>query len=174
VALGERMSLSGGAGVVLIGGGLFTMWRGRSAARAQAADGAFALALASGVATSSYSVIDKAALARAPLGPYVAAMFLLTAAIFTLFNRLSGNGRFRSREGSATAYAVGLVTALTYGLVLVAVSMAKVSYVAAVRESSMVFGIALGWSLLGERVSLTALLGAVMIAAGVAAIALGG
>jgi drug/metabolite transporter (DMT)-like permease len=119
-------------------------------------------------------VIDKAAISRVPVGPYIAAMFLLTAALLSTFNRLVRPVAPRPRAGQTTAFAVGIITAMTYGLVLVAASMARVSYVAAVRESSMVFGIVLGWSVLGERVGFTTLVGAFMIVAGVAAIALGG
>jgi drug/metabolite transporter (DMT)-like permease len=174
LALGERLSLAGGAGVALIGAGLFTMWRGQSRPQAPAAEGAFLLACASGVATSAYSVVDKAALSRAPVGAYLAAVFLLTATLFSIVNRLVRNGASRPRARMGTATAVGLVTAVTYGLVLLAASMARVSYVAAARESSMVFGMALGRIVLGERIGPVTLAGAVMIVAGVTAIALGG
>jgi uncharacterized membrane protein len=55
--------------------------------------------------------------------------------------------------------------------VLGALELAPAASVAAVRETSVVFAVLLGWAALGERVTRTRLGGAALVAAGVALVA---
>ena len=68
---------------------------------------------------------------------------------------------------------VGIISPVSYVLVLYAVKLAPLSHVAPAREVSMLFAALLGGQLLGESDRLVRLLGAVFIAAGVMMLALG-
>ena len=69
---------------------------------------------------------------------------------------------------------VGVATMLTYMLVLQAYSMARVSYVGAVREVSIVLAALVGWRWLGERFGARRLAGAICIFVGILFIAAAG
>jgi drug/metabolite transporter (DMT)-like permease len=60
----------------------------------------------------------------------------------------------------------GLASVVAYSLVLTAVKLAPVGYVAALRESSVVLGAAAGWLLLHERLAKARVISAAVIAAG--------
>jgi uncharacterized membrane protein len=67
---------------------------------------------------------------------------------------------------------VGFLSGFTYLMILFALTMSKVSYVAAVREVSIVLSAYFGIVHLGERHGAQKLLGAVLITVGVIAIGL--
>ena len=67
---------------------------------------------------------------------------------------------------------VGFLSAFTYLMILFALTMSKVSYVAAVREVSIVLSAYFGIVYLGEKHGRQKLLGAVLITLGVVAIGL--
>jgi drug/metabolite transporter (DMT)-like permease len=64
----------------------------------------------------------------------------------------------------------GLASVLAYSMVLAAVRFAPVGYVAALRESSVVLGAALGWLLLRERLGRARLASSLVVAAGLVAL----
>ncbi len=68
---------------------------------------------------------------------------------------------------------VGIISPVSYVLVLYAVKVAPLSHVAPAREVSMLFAALLGGQLLGEGDRVARVLGALLIAAGVIALALG-
>ena len=68
---------------------------------------------------------------------------------------------------------VGIGTFAAYGLVLAALELAPAAAVSAVRETSVVFAVAIAALFLGERVSAARAAGAVVVAAGVALVAVG-
>ena len=69
--------------------------------------------------------------------------------------------------------AVGIISPVSYVLVLYAVKVAPLSHLAPAREVSMLFAALIGGQLLGESDRLLRILGAAFIAAGVMALALG-
>jgi uncharacterized membrane protein len=71
------------------------------------------------------------------------------------------------------AIVVGVVSPVSYVLVLYALQLAPLSHVAPAREVSMLFAALIGGHLLGEGDRLSRLMGAASIAAGVMALALG-
>jgi uncharacterized membrane protein len=68
---------------------------------------------------------------------------------------------------------VGIVSPVSYVLVMYAMQLAPLSHVAPAREVSMLFAALVGGQLLGEGERLPRLLGAGLIAVGVLALALG-
>jgi uncharacterized membrane protein len=61
---------------------------------------------------------------------------------------------------------------VTYGAVLFAYSMGRISYVGSIREVSIVFGALMGWRFLGEKFGLVRAIGAGIIFAGIVIIAI--
>ena len=69
---------------------------------------------------------------------------------------------------------VGILTLVTYALVLQAYALGRVSYAGAVREVSVVFAALVGWRWLGEGFGGWRVAGALLIFAGILVIAIAG
>lgn len=155
-------------------------------ARLLPGEGAGALcALANALVIAAYTVNDArgARLSHAPMA-YALWSFALTAPP-TLLWLLRGQGapallRGHAREpielpralrGLARGLGGGLCSVASYALALWAMTRAPVGQVAALRETSMLFGVLLAWLALGERPPRRALVAVVCIAAGAAALA---
>lgn len=181
LALGERLSPVAVAGIGLIVAGCYInnlpalSWKSLLAPLS-APGPAVRLALATGLATSLYTVVDKVAVGRlgAPALPYLWLTYAGPGVVLTL---VRGRGRrplAALRDGGwRTALAVGLLSPLTYLLVLLAMRISPVSAVAAAREVTLLFGAILGVKVLGEGYGPPRVAGAVGIALGVMALALG-
>jgi drug/metabolite transporter (DMT)-like permease len=183
VFLGEHISALGGLGIVAVVGGVFLVAGGPELFR-QAPDPlqrarirkGVVYGLLTGVFIASYTVLDGYAVKVLLLSPilldyfgnFVRLAFLLPAVL-------------RDRPAAALLWAkqwkyavlVGVISPVSYVLVLYAMRVAPLSHVAPAREVSMLFAALLGGHLLGEASRLFRLLGAVCIATGVMALALG-
>lgn len=181
--LGEQISAMGVAGIAGVVGGVFLIAGGPGLLRA-AHDPAqrrrvhkgMAYGLLTGAFIASYTVVDGYGvrfLLMSPilvdyLGNFVRVALLAPAVL-------------RDRPAAATlwrqqwkyALMVGAISPVSYVLVLYAMQVAPLSHVAPAREVSMLFAALIGGHLLGEGDRLQRLLGAVLIAAGVMALALG-
>ncbi len=173
--LGEHPTRVGAIGIGLVAGGLLLVGS-VSARRGHAHRAAVLFALGAGACISIYSIADKSAVSRTPVLPFMGAMYLLTGLAMTgiAVARGAASARAEWRENWRVAAGAGLVSGLTYGLVLAAMTMTHVGYVAAVRESSMLFALGLAWMFLGEEPDRDRMAGAMLMVTGVAAIALGG
>ncbi|MEK6710122.1 MAG: EamA family transporter [Nitrospinota bacterium] len=182
IFLGERISPAGGAGILLIVSGIAAVHAFHAGAgpRAAAQEGrreAIRWALATGLSTSVYSVVDKAGVARVAPEAYIYFMFLLSAlflAPWVLTGERGKSVRALAREPGAWLRIAGggLCTMGSYLLILFAMRMSKVSYVVAAREVSVVLGAALGVFVLKEGEGGRKLAGAGLVAAGLALLAL--
>ena len=126
------------------------------------------LGLAIGVAIAGYTLVDSEGLDHADPLPY---LFLIAAVCAVAYNgALLGSGRAQElREAlNGKMLAAAAATFGAYAMVLAALQLAPAAPVAAVRESSIVIAAVMAWLFLGEERRLT---GAVLVAAGVAAIA---
>lgn len=138
-------------------------------------------ALVAAVGTAGYSIIDKEALAiiehsvgeQMP-GSYSAVMYLgiqfwamgLPLAIWYLVTqqRKPFIEAWRIRYAAAIA---GVMMGATYSLVLYAMTLTEnVSFIVALRQTSIVFGLLMGIAFLGERCYVTRVLGVTAIVAG--------
>jgi len=181
--LKERISLAGGAAILLVVAGIYVIhlkgfragdWlspirRGRETA--------VRWALATGLTTAAYSVVDKAGVARVSPEIYIYLMFLLSIlfmAPYTLTGARAVRVRelLRDRAALLRTAAGGICTMAGYMLVLFAMRMSKVSYVVAAREVSVVIGAALGVFVLKEGGARQKLLGSALIAGGLTLLAL--
>lgn len=138
-------------------------------------DGGWAApAMALGVAAciAAYTVIDKSGLHHASAIPYLE-MTLATAGIAYAIGLSAARGTQVVRDGfSRWTAGAGIGMFLAYALVLAALRLAPAASVAAVRETSVVMATVLAAVVLHEPVSRGRATGAVLVAAGVVALAL--
>lgn len=181
--LGERISPIGVAGIAGVVFGVFLvaggprLWRStQDAAQRERVNKGLRYGVLTGAFIAAYTITDSYAvkfLAMSPIlldyfGNFVRVALLVPAAL---------------RDRAATArlwrlqwkYAllVAAISPISYVLVLYAVQQAPISHVAPAREVSMLFAALIGGHLLREGDRLLRLMGAVLIAAGVIALALG-
>jgi uncharacterized membrane protein len=179
VFLGERVSASGSAGILLVVAGVLISYfpsGGEGSFRQLWAPEA-RWALATGLVTATYSVVDKAGVTRVPPDVYIYLMFLCTA-LFLLPAELTRGRealaglRLGERKGLLRAAAGGVCMMGAYGLVLYAMRLSMVSYVVAAQEVSVVIGAALGVFVLKEGGGRQKLSGAALVVAGLVLLAI--
>src|SRR5919198_3184044 len=119
-------------------------------------------------AIAGYTVVDRYGIRHANAAPYLLLVMIGPAAVYSL--RV---GRRRVvRALSPLTVLVGAASAGAYLLVLLALRLASAPAVSAVRETSVVIATALAALVLRERVGRVRLAGAVLVAGGVALLAL--
>ncbi len=72
------------------------------------------------------------------------------------------------------ALAGGLMCALAYGLVIWALTLGAMAYVSALRETSVIFAVLIGWILLGEPFGRRRIVAAILVGFGIAIMHLAG
>lgn len=176
--LEERIALLGGIGILLVIAGVYSVHLRSFSGRAflepfrALRGGASLWALFTGLAIAVYTLVDKVGVGLVPPPVYIYIMMVITWLSITpwvLIRERDGLGPEWRRHKRAIA-AVGLLCGFTYLMVLFALTMGKVSYVAAVREVSIVLSSGFGIVALGEKHGRQKLLGAVLIVLGVIAI----
>lgn len=115
-----------------------------------------------------YTVVDRYGIRHADAPSYALLVMVASAVVYPPF---VGARRVRAALSPKTT-AVGVLSALAYLLVLLALRHASAPAVAAVRETGVVIATALAAVFLRERVTRARLAGAVVVAAGVALLAL--
>ncbi len=181
--LGERITLLGAAGIGGVVAGVFLIAGGPGLLRAthdpaqrQRVLRGLRYGLMTGVFIASYTVVDGYAvkvMLMSPIlldyvGGIVRTVFLLPAVA-----RDRPTAWLLWCRQWKYALLVGIVSPVSYVLVLYAMQVAPLSHVAPAREVSMLFAALIGGHLLGEGDRALRLAGAVLIAAGVMALALG-
>jgi drug/metabolite transporter (DMT)-like permease len=152
-------------GVLAVAAGVLLV-RGRN--NGAIALGALGVGAVIAAAIAGYTVVDRYGIHHANAAPYLLLVMAGPAVVYAL-----GVGRQRvARALSPTTVLVGAASAGAYLLVLLALRLASAPAVAAVRETSVVIATALAAVVLKERVGGPRLAGAVLVAAGVALLAL--
>jgi uncharacterized membrane protein len=179
--LGERLTPLGATGIACILIGVVTLQAGgfRPAALKGLVEAtrhpAARYALATGVTIALYSVNDKAGVRWVDPLLYGYVLFLgasiLAAPYFWIARRGATVACWRANRRSIVL--AGLISPLTYFMALVAFQLGQVSYLAPMREVSIVIAAALGTLVLGERFSRARLTSAAITALGVVLIGLG-
>jgi len=155
-------------GVVLVGGGVILV-RG---VQGTVDRRGVALSLAIGAAIAGYTLVDKEGIAHASTLAYLE-LVLAPVALATLILQLATGGTPSIRRATSWSAALaGVLSFAAYALALAALKIADAASVAAVRETSVLFAVALGAILLRERVSLARIAGAALVVGGVALVAL--
>ncbi len=172
--LDERVTAQAIGGIASVAAGAYVMHVPRAGIRAvfaplsALASPAIVYAVMTGSLTAAYSVTDKWNISTGISPAWYAyltipvAALLLTPAVVT---RAGWRTEWQRGRGPIVAVAVGMSAA--YFLVLHALRIAPVSYVAPARELGIVFATVLGVVVLGERHGVQRLGGALMIVAGV-------
>jgi drug/metabolite transporter (DMT)-like permease len=183
--LGERISPGGALGIAVV---VFGVWLVHGVARWTLHDlrqPAARFAFLTLGTTVAYSLIDKAAMASFARAPWqsvipiaLAYYLLLSTAYGVLFAALvlhrRGAAAVRAAATPAVLRAATLSSAaslVSYTLILQALATASASYVVAVRQTSVIFALALGSFWLRERPGRDRVIGGLATVIGVALIA---
>jgi len=173
--LGERLSLQGLAGIALVVLGILTSHGapgGLAAARAHGR--AVGWALLTGAFIAGYSLVNKVGVGLVPVPLYAFLVFLANAGLVFLLQwlRLGSVPALRRHAPWGRIVTVGVLMMSAYLAVLTAMSLGRVSYVVAAREVSVVVAALLGVVALRERHSVSRIIGALVIFAGLGCLAL--
>ena len=150
-----------GSGILLMARGVFSSGESRRLVP---------LALGSAMATAGYSLVDGlGARVSGDAVAYVGWLFTLDAVFFTpVCIALRGKSVLRA---SGKVWAIGgLAATASYGAYAIAVwamTVAPIALVAALRETSILFAVLIGWLVFGERMDKQKAVAAALIVAGV-------
>ncbi len=176
ILIGERVTLWGALGIALILVGVYVLhlkgWSGEELARPLKALGAPAsrYAFVAALGTTVYSISDKMGVTAVdPLLYSFWLGFIITGMLSLVIVRRRGVGTIKKElRGSMLRVSVaGVLMKGGYMLVLVAMSLAQVSYILALRQVSVVLGAALGVIFLKERYGGVRIVGSAIIFLGV-------
>jgi len=171
--LGERLSLTAILGIVLVGGGI--SWLGVSARRSSASLSGLVWAIATSVFIASYSIVDKVGVSRTSPVSYIILLMGANAFFMAPVVLLRRNRRYLAAIWGRrwrVSIAAGLLSVAAYLLVLFAMRMTQVSYIAALRESSVVLAALFGCRILREPFGGRRVLASAVVAFGLILLAL--
>jgi len=154
------------AGIGLVSAGVVAIGMGRQVDRR-----ALGWAMATGVAVALYTVIDAQGVRAAPSAlSYIVWVYLALGGGIGLLFALWRGPRFilAAREAWRPGLLAGALSIATYGLALYAYRLGDTPRLAALRETSIVFGMGVAVVFLGERLSPGRIVGALAIAGGAA------
>jgi drug/metabolite transporter (DMT)-like permease len=154
-------------GVLLVGAGRETRGMREKLVQPPGRDLLFGLAIALTIA--AYTLVDAEGVDRAEAPAYLFLLLAPSSAVYAA--ALALRGRDLRAELRPRAFLTGAFIVGAYGSVLAALRLADAAPVAAVRESSVVIAALLAAVFLNERVDARRLSGALLVVAGVAAIA---
>jgi drug/metabolite transporter (DMT)-like permease len=173
---GERPTPLALAGACLIGVGAFLLTGDPRALRRSESRRAVTYALLTGLLIATYTLWDKFAVSNAQLPPvfyFWGALCDETLILTPVALRLRGDLRATWREHRTEALGVAALSPLAYFLVLTALAISPVSYVAPAREIGILIGAIMGARLLAEGHTWQRLTAASLMVVGVAALAVG-
>ena len=170
LALGMAISTAGWIGVALVSVGLLSLTLGGTGGSGRG----MAFAMVNALVIASYTLVDGFGV-RASGSPaaYTMWIFILTGvplAAWALVTRRDFPAY--ARRNWHLGLAGGLGTLISYGLVLWAMTQAPIPLVAALRETSILFGTLIAALALKERVTRTRIVAVLIIAAGAAVLKL--
>lgn len=183
VFLGEHLSALGATGILavvlgvfLVAGGPGLFLRADNHGQRQRIYKGMFYGLLTGVFIATYTVVDGYAVKFVFMSPILVdyfGNFVRLAFLLPALARDPVQARSLWRIQWKYAVVVGVVSPVSYVLVLYAIQVAPLSHVAPAREISMLFAALLGGQLLGEGDRVARFVGAACIGAGVMALALG-
>lgn len=168
-ATGSALGLWPALGVILVGVGVVLV---RGVRRPVDTRGLL-LALAIAATIAGYTLVDKEGIEHASPVAYLELVLLPVALAAIGWHVARREGARLRAEAGVAALAVAVCSFGAYALVLTALSLAPAASVAAVRETSILFAVALAAVVLRERVGTLRMAGAVLVVAGVALVAAG-
>ena len=167
VVLGADPTLGQALGVGVIAAGVLLV---RGVHGADARGTAFAVGIAACIA--AYTLVDKEGMQHAAPLPYLEIVLVGPALAYAgLIGAVKGRDALRAEAGWAPAV-VGIIMFGSFALTLAALGRAPAAPVAALRETGVVWAALLTIPFLQERMSPVRFAGAVLVAAGIAILAL--
>jgi len=173
--LNEQLSISGVLGITFVILGIFSIHLRSFSIQSMlepflAMRGGGSLwALCTGGTIAGYSLVDKIGVTIVHPPVYIYLMFVITLLLLSPYvfvkERLDLKKEWNINK--IQILIVGFLDLFTYLMILFALQISKVSYVAAVREVSIVFSALIGIMLLQEKNASQKLFGAVLISLGV-------
>ena len=171
ILLADEITLIGLAGAGLVTVSL--VWIGLSAGR----DQRVRWAVLTGLFITTYTLVDAAGVrAGEDAIRYVAALIALSVIPMTIIVFLARTWPAIRTELSNQGwpmFGAGVAALIAYGMVLAAIRLAPVGYVATLRETSVIIGAFAGWLVLGEELGKRRALAGSVVVGGVALLALG-
>jgi drug/metabolite transporter (DMT)-like permease len=165
--LGEHPSLITMAGIALVCGGVITI--GISHRASDGAARGIAFALGTGLTIGIYTVIDSAGVHSVPFALTYVLWFFVAHGLSVLVTAPGIRGRaviVEARKQWKLGVLVAALSIITYGSAMLAYRFGATASLAALRETSVLFGTALAMSFLGEHMTVRRWLAAGTIAAG--------
>lgn len=156
------------AGIALLGLGILLMARGIFTGGEERK--LLPFALGSALATATYTMIDGlGARISGDAVAYVAWVFVVDGIIFTIGMLILRGRSVIPRDGRAWAQGIAASGAsyAAYAVSIWAMTMAPIAVVAALRETSILFAVLIGWLAFGERMDRMKALAAGLIVLGV-------
>jgi uncharacterized membrane protein len=180
ILLKEQLSAPGVLGISLVVLGIFTIHLRSFSIQSireiflTTRGGASLWALGTGGTIAGYSLVDKIGVNIVHPPVYIYLMFIITLLLLTpfVFVKVRRDLKKEWKINKIKILSVGFLELFTYLMILFALQIGKVSYVAAVREVSIVFSALIGIVLLREKNAPQKFIGAVLICAGVVLIGL--
>jgi drug/metabolite transporter (DMT)-like permease len=165
LAVGEWPALSGMIGIVLVSGGIVSLaFRERRLPEA-----GILYALGTGLFIAAYSVTDGiGGRLSGDAVAYTVWMCLAwgASALPIYLARRPGGAVWRGTRATGLAAMGGIISLAAYGIVIFAMTRAPMGAVSALRETSVLFAVLLGWVFFGETLTVRRILSALVIAAG--------
>lgn len=162
---GEHLGVLQTLGVALVAAGIISLSFGKG----RAGISSIVLALATGAIIASYATVDAIGVRLAGhAGAYTAWVLLLFGVLLPLAFILM-RGRFvvdpRSPE-TWKALAGGVAALIAYAVVVAAFALGPAGPITALRETSVVFAVLIGWLFLGETLTVRRIIACAVVAAG--------
>jgi drug/metabolite transporter (DMT)-like permease len=174
LVFGERLNLEGGAAVLMILAALGLVSGSQGTDGKRTSTSAIGFALAAGLAAAGYTVWDKRAIHTLPTFVYFYSYSVLVAVAYgaflvSRFERAVIRETWRAHWWPITL--VGMLNTIAYVLVLAALKDSVSTYVIALRQLSIAFGVGLGVWLLKEPLPTRKRIGVGVLVLGCALIA---
>jgi len=154
-------------GILLVCGGVVTI--GLSHRATKGALRGIGFALATGLTIGAYTLIDASGVRRVA-DPYSYVLWFFVMHGLSVITTAPGIRGAAVIAGARRQWKLGLLTAalsvVTYGSAMLAYRFGATAQLAALRETSVLFGTGLAMSFLGEKMTLRRIMAALVIAAG--------
>ena len=168
IYVGETLTLSQSLAVIIISAGILSL--GLSRRWSAGAKLALTYALITGVTIATYTIIDGMGVRRAGNSfAYIGVLFAMDAFPITIFVVATKWGRVRISATPVLRAGVigGMLAACAYGIVIWAMSTSYLTFVSALRETSVVMAALIGTYVLKEPFGKQRLTGACVVVGGV-------
>jgi len=177
IIVGEELSAREAIGVAIVSAGIMSLsWR-RNPHRSPAERRAILFALLNGVAIASYLIADGMGVRRAGNAlTYICWLFVLESVPLLSLTLWLRRGRVAATFGPNWKPGIlgGMIAAVSYGIAIWAMSLGPLAHIVALRETSVIFGAALGALALKEPFGRERILAATMVASGAVLLNFGG